>query len=229
MESKRLNGIADLVPKCDEMADIGTDHGFLPINLVISGKVKKAYAMDINEGPLNKARANISRVDLSDKIDVILSDGLNELPESVEVVVIAGMGGQLISSILSRSKEKLDNIYMMILSPHRDEEMLRYKLHQLDWMIKDETMIKEQGKYYTIIQTVHGTESYSPIEYIYGKCLIEKKEKIWRGYIKQLLSHYERLLENLYAQDMTEKIKERQLELEGNIKQLRQVIIWVAN
>jgi len=223
MESKRLKKIANMVPKSDKVADVGTDHGFLPIELLQSGQAREAYAMDINKGPLKKAYDNILKAGLIDKVKVIESDGLERLPEPVDTVIIAGMGGQLITSILSQSETKLMKIQTMVLSPHRDEEVLRRQLHQLGWKIQDESMVEEQGKYYTVIKAIKGKETYTAIEYLYGKCLIEKKTEVWKAYLHQLLERYKELFKRLDGHK-TQNTQARQQVIKKKINQIEEII-----
>ena len=98
--SKRLKYVADFITPGLVLADIGTDHGFIPIYMVLDGKTPKAYAMDINEGPLERAKEHILEKKLEDKIETRLSDGLNKLSGGeAQSVLIAGMGGALIIKI----------------------------------------------------------------------------------------------------------------------------------
>ena len=99
--SKRLETVASFVPKGSNIADIGTDHGYVPIYLVREGQAEHAVAMDVRKGPLERARAHVAEAGLGSRIDVRLSDGLAGLkPGEADCVVIAGMGGELIIHIL---------------------------------------------------------------------------------------------------------------------------------
>ena len=105
MLSKRMQAVADLVPEAACLADIGTDHGYLPISLVQKGRVSRAIAMDVNAGPLDRASGHIEECGLGERIATRLSDGLTELgPGEADVVLIAGMGGPLTVRILERGK-----------------------------------------------------------------------------------------------------------------------------
>ena len=110
MLSKRLEQVASMVTKGNIIADIGTDHGYVPIYLVEKGICPKAYAMDINQGPIESAIKNIENYGLSEKIQAIKSNGLEKLePEKADTIIIAGMGGELIVNILENGLAKLEN------------------------------------------------------------------------------------------------------------------------
>ena len=109
--SKRLAAVARLVSAGSRLADVGTDHGYVPISLVCEGKIPSAIAMDVNRGPLNRARAHIKAQGLEKYIDTRLSDGLAALaPGEADSVLIAGMGGMLMMRILSQGQAHWDTV-----------------------------------------------------------------------------------------------------------------------
>ncbi len=178
------------------LADVGTDHAFLPIESVLRGYVNKAYAIDNKVGPYKIASENIKKHHLQDKVVPLFSDGLvNDNIEDVEVVVIAGMGGETISKILKNAK--LTNIKRLILQPNRDAYLLRKTITSLDFKIIDELVIQETPRYYDIIVAESGKEKYLEIELKYGPLLIKSKPQY---FIKRLLEHKNKLetvLENV--------------------------------
>ena len=140
----RLKMVADLTPKCTLVADVGTDHGYLPIYLVNKGICEKAIAADINEGPLSAARKNIALTRVKDKIDTVLSDGLKNI-DHADCVTICGMGGELIASILEHRKEGMTRF---VLQPQRSYDVLRCFLAKNGFEIKKEALSKEGDKMY---------------------------------------------------------------------------------
>ena len=179
--SKRLWAIAELVTPGSRIVDVGTDHAFLPIYLVQCGKIPLALAFDINEGPLSAARTHIGEAGLSDKIGTRRSDGLAALkPGEADSVVAAGMGGALMMRILSdwfsrtadgsrgsdgerksaapacgpAEDADLPPIREWILQPQSEIPRVREFLRRMGLVICDETMLKEDGKYYTVIRAV---------------------------------------------------------------------------
>lgn len=148
----RLKRIVDLVPPSDTVADIGCDHAYVSIELVKSGKAKKALACDINKGPLSSAEQNIKGEGLSRRIETRLSDGLKEVkPHEADTVVIAGMGGLLMERILTGRLQDFDRF---VLSPQSDIEHFRHFLMDNGMSIIGEEMLMDEKKYYTIITAV---------------------------------------------------------------------------
>ena len=151
--SKRLLTVANMVTKGSVVADIGTDHGYLPIYLVQNNISEHVIAMDVNKGPLNKAFYNIGQLHLENKIDIRLSDGLDNLKNNeANTVTICGMGGKLIAKILESGRSKISPNDELILSPQSEIQQFRKYLLQNDYSIVKEDMVLEDGKFYTIIK-----------------------------------------------------------------------------
>lgn len=222
--SKRLVAIASYVEKGAVLADVGTDHGYIPIILAKAGILRKGYAMDINQGPLDKADGNIHAYHVSDQVTTVLSDGLNKLSDSaVNHIIIAGMGGMLISRILEVDKAKLKDVKRLILSPHHDIELVRRKVHELGFSIIHEEMIYD-GQFYNIIVCEHGVEVYErDLEYRYGKILLEGKSEVFNTYIHKKLEQIDQILGQMGHNDSC-KILERKTALEKEYDMLREVI-----
>lgn len=150
--SRRLETIASFVPEGSRVADIGTDHGYIPIHLVQEGKSKYAIAMDVREGPLLRAQAHIQEAGLQTQVEVRLSDGLLKLEQNeADCVVIAGMGGELMIHILEGGRDLWEGIPYWVLSPHSELDKVRRFLEEEAFFTWQETMIKEEGKYYSVI------------------------------------------------------------------------------
>lgn len=199
MLSKRLKNVADMVTKGYIVADIGTDHGYVPIYLIKNGIVPKAYAMDINEGPLKIADKNIRLEGLQDKITTVLSDGMNEMTsEMAESVVIAGMGGDLITDILNRGKN-IKGIKELVLSPHKRVDIVRKYLLDNNWKITDENMVIDNNKFYTILRAVPEKEEseYDETEIMYGRLLLTTKNPVLKQYLEKENKMYEEVLKKV--------------------------------
>ncbi len=223
MLSDRLQFIYDMVPVTEVIADIGTDHGYLPIALVKGGKAVKAYAMDVNQGPLDKANSNIKVHVAEDKVTTILSDGLNKLPGDVKVVVIAGMGGMLMKRLLEDEKEKVANLEAMVLSPHLDEEQVRRQLHLMGWRIDSEKMVADNDKYYTVMVCVKGQEHYSELGYIYGEQLIVHKDPVFLELLRKKRDTLVDIRVNLMGQT-TENARKRVIAMTNEIAEIERVL-----
>lgn len=167
--SSRLKTIASFVSEGMCVADIGTDHGYIPIYLTSEGMTDKAYAMDVNRGPLERAGENIRKEGLDGRIECILSDGMEKLPIDADSVVIAGMGGDLMEQILMGGEDRLFRLSELVLSPQSHWEKVRRFLHSHGFAIEKEALIKEDGKYYIVIKAVRGRQSYGESwQYSYG-------------------------------------------------------------
>jgi len=204
--TKRLEKIASYVKKDAIVADVGTDHGYIPIELAKKGIVSKAYAMDINKGPLEKAESNIKAYGVDHMVKVILSDGLTGLDdESVDTVLIAGMGGMLISKILTEGMDQLKGVKRLILSPHLDVDVVRKSVHQLGFSIVEEDMIIDEKQYYNIIVCEKGSELYhSQKDYQYGKLLIEHQHPVFISYLEKKLTTITTIIDNMNKLDTAE-------------------------
>ena len=213
--SKRLQTIAGFVPRCRSAADIGTDHGHLPVWLAEHDRAEHIIAMDVGEGPLSRARETISRCGMEDRIEVRLSDGFAELkPGEAEVVVIAGMGGLLIQKILLEGQHMWDSVSHYILSPQSEIGDTRRFLADHGFKILREDMLEDMGKYYLVWDVVRGSmDPQENYEYEYGKLLIEAAHPVLRVWLEQQISQTWMLEEKL-REAGTDKSRERIRELE---------------
>ena len=150
--SKRLQFIADLVTAGNIVADIGTDHGFVPVYLVRSGKCPRALAVDISKGSLQKAEELTEKAGLSDLIECRLSDGFEKLlPGEADTAIISGMGGIMMSNIMEAHPEVAESFKELILSPQRDADLVRTVVTCHGFaIINDETLIDKNKEYIVI-------------------------------------------------------------------------------
>ncbi|MGN0294274.1 MAG: tRNA (adenine(22)-N(1))-methyltransferase [Lachnospiraceae bacterium] len=185
--SPRLKKIADFVPDGGVMADVGTDHGHLPIYLVSLHKVTGAIAMDVRPGPLSRAQQAVTVHGLQDRIELRLADGLAALkPGEADTVVIAGMGGPLIRKILEEGKHMWDNVGHWILSPQSEIGETRHWLEEHGFSILKEDMVLDAGKYYVIMDVARGFMHYDQeYEYVYGRELIRGDHPVLRDFLEQ--------------------------------------------
>lgn len=186
--SKRLETVASFVPAGSRLADVGTDHGYIPIFLIQEEKASHAIAMDVREGPLKRALAHIREAGLTEQIEVRLSDGLLELkPEEADCVVIAGMGGELIIHILEEGRFLWDSINHWVLSPHSEIDKVRRFLDKEGFDIRREAMVKEDGKYYIVMgadrKEKESVYSSREIWYRYGRSLLEASDPVLLEYL----------------------------------------------
>jgi tRNA (adenine22-N1)-methyltransferase len=160
--SNRLQRIHDQIPEGSRLADIGSDHALLPVAAVRSGKAAGAVAGEVNLGPYEAARKQVSDAGLKERITVRRGDGLDVISAGeVDVITIAGMGGALIASILDRGLSKLDEVKLLILQPNVGEDILRRWLLEHQWVVVAEQLLEEDGKVYEIITAM--PQDLSPI------------------------------------------------------------------
>ncbi len=158
--SKRLRAVAAMVSPGSRLADIGTDHGYVPIFLVLENKIRSAVAMDINRGPLERARLHIGQRGLEARIETRLSDGLEKLrPGEADSILIAGMGGMLTIKILKNGQESVRLARELILQPQSDIREVRLFLRESGWQIEAENMVEEDGKFYPMMRAVRETKA----------------------------------------------------------------------
>lgn len=186
--SDRLKTVAHMCDKGAVVADIGTDHGYLPIYLVQEKIAPSAIAMDLRKGPLDKAKKHISDNYLQDKIQTRLSDGLEKLScDEADIITICGMGGRLIADILAKGIDVISQNTTLIVSPQSEVGEFRHFLVSQGFDIDDEKMLKEDGKYYFIIRCRRSDgemlSEHSETEYQYGWKLLEKKDKTLYEYL----------------------------------------------
>ncbi len=226
--SKRLYTIAGQVPLGSRIADIGTDHGYVPIYLYLHNQIEKAIAADLHKGPLEKARTNIQAYKATHKIETRLGNGLQMIqPGEVDVIIIAGMGGRLIGEILEAGQAVMKESQCLILQPQLDLEYVRKFIHHYRFQIIEEQMVEEDGKYYTILTATPGEEKYDrSADYLFGKKLIEKKDPVLKEYIQYKLQEFNKIHRNIiYNGNEAAKIKTK--ELESNIGLYTEVLSWL--
>lgn len=171
------------------VADIGTDHAYIPVYLILSGMCEKCIASDINSGPVEKARGNIEKYGISDKIELIQTDGLYGIEKTgAEDIIICGMGGELICDIISEAEFVFDKNIRLILQPMSKAEKLRKYLSEAGFLIENEKIVKSDGKIYQCIQASWRGQKYtlSPSEMLIGSYNI-KRGDVGDGIFAELL------------------------------------------
>ena len=193
--SDRLKKIAALITVGNRVADIGTDHGYLPIYLVKENISLRVIAADLREKPLERAKKNARDFNVSEKIDFRFSDGFDKINAGeVDTAVICGMGGFAIIKILERalSENKVNNGFECVLSPHTDREQLSGFLYKKGFRITDEIMLHEKKAYYILWRCVYDgfPRTCDRATTAYGELLIERKDPA----LKEFLIREEELL-----------------------------------
>lgn len=219
--SKRLQALADMVTVGNRVADVGCDHGFVSIYLVQKGIAPYVYAMDVREGPLQRAKEHIAAYSLENYIETRLSDGVKELlPGEAHTLVCAGMGGKLMQKILTEGREKVLVMKELILQPQSELQAFRVFLRQEGFQIIEEKMILEDGKYYPMMKVVPGVacgmtdaviaetpgeattklQLQQRLEDKFGKILLKEKDPVLIQFLHFNLNLHEEILQKLKSQ-----------------------------
>lgn len=230
--SNRLQRVADLVSPGSRACDVGCDHGFVSIYLIEQGICPHVIAMDINEGPLLRAREHIEERKLSAYIETRLSNGMEKVKVSeADSLILAGMGGRLMLQILSENPEKTASLQELILQPQSDIQLVREFLRKQGYDIIKEDMVYEDGKYYPMMKTKAGlcklNTTYTQEEQdLYGPLLLADRHPVLWQYLKQEQELCKQILQNLEQTGCrTEKQKSRFQELLRKRKQISHIFL----
>lgn len=202
--SQRLQAVANLVGGTGIVADVGTDHGYIPVYLISSGKAEKAIAMDVNRGPLQRALEHIRQFHLEEQIETRLSDGVKALqPGEVQTIVIAGMGGALMTRILDEGEAVAHTAERLVLQPQSEIPAFRHFLAEHEYRVLGEDMVFEDGKFYSMMAAVWaGGGDGCPEEmmgpgYKYSPLLLADRHPVFRQYLLQQRAQKHKILDNL--------------------------------
>jgi tRNA (adenine22-N1)-methyltransferase len=220
--SSRLAAVASFVPLESTVADIGTDHGYLPVHLVTSGICSQAIASDTGKKPLLAAEQLIKLLALDKKIDLRLGDGLRVLhPGEAETVCIAGMGGATIIKILEEAPAQLGTVKRLILQPMKVPPQVREWLMNHDWRIVGEEIVFEDKLFYEIIAAEPGREILSEEELEVGPVLLKTKHPMLKAFLTKKVETLEYILKSL-EKSSTET--DKQTEIINKAIRLKRVI-----
>ncbi|SHJ45028.1 tRNA (adenine22-N1)-methyltransferase [Hathewaya proteolytica DSM 3090] len=223
--SKRLSCIVSMVEPVKTIADIGTDHGYIPIHLIENSLCEFAIATDINKGPLEKAKKNIMRAQLMDKIQLRLGSGLDIIEiREVQSAVISGMGGDLTRDIILKNIDVFKNMDYIIVQPAQNVDVFRKFIYETGFHIMDEKLCFEDGKFYETIKLCYDeTPVDKPtIFYEISQLLYIRKEPILKEYMEYMIEKYNRII-NSFNTNSCNVIKRRS-ELEQKVVEIKQLL-----
>lgn len=239
--SERLLHIAGQIRAGQTLADVGCDHGYLPIYLVQKGCMQRAIAMDINEGPLQRAVEHIEREALGAYIQTRQSDGLEKLsPGEADAVIIAGMGGNLTIDILTRGENVVRTLDQLILEPQSELAAVRAFLRENNYFVEAEDLVLEDGKYYPILRvlpkrssdvlTFSGESGLSPaVLDAYGHRLLAAHHPVLLSFLQKEKKQCEQILAGLPTEDSeSERIALRRAELLEKMERNRAAEAYMA-
>ena len=221
MISKRLELVASFVPQGSILLDVGSDHAYLPIELVERGQIEAAIAGEVVVGPFQSAVKNVEAHGLKEKIQVRLANGLAAFEETdqVSVITIAGMGGRLIATILQEGLDKLANVERLILQPNNREDELRIWLEDHGFQIVAESILEEAGKFYEILVVEGGQMKLSASDVRFGPILSKETSPVFiQKWQKEAAK-----LEFAFSQIPEKNLEERQV-LVDKIQAIKEVL-----
>lgn len=222
--SLRLQRVGAAVPAGARLADIGSDHAYLPVALMLKKKITFAVAGEVVKGPFESAKTQVEKSGLTDKIVVRLADGLEALQpaDGITAITIAGMGGTLIRNILEngRVKKRINGTERLILQPNVGEKNVRHWLMEHGYTILHEEILEENQKIYEIIVAEKQDQSrdYSEQELFLGPFLMLEKSSVFRKKWQRELKQRENVLQQLRQAENLPKEK---------IREITQQIEWI--
>lgn len=196
---ERLKTIAKLVEFGSRLADIGTDHAYLPIYLIQNGIISLAVAGEVNKGPFKAAQEAIERLDLSSKISLRLGNGLSVVsPGEVDTAVIAGMGATTIIGILQEQPQVVVSLRRLIIQPMVAAPLVRRWLTSNGWKLVEEKLVIDDGKLYEIIAAERGdSPEFEPVLYEIGPILWKDRSPLLEVHIDQLIGQAKRIINEM--------------------------------
>lgn len=228
--TERLKVITAYLSRWERVADIGTDHAYLPIYLVSQGnKQTKIIATELNSGPLQRAREEVEALGFSGQIELRQGDGLACLDvNEVDAVVIAGMGGETIRDILANSPLIARNIKELILQPMSRQYLLRSWLVDNGFSLVDEELVMEDSHLYQIIvvKPEQSQKNYSPLQLEVGPILLEKKPALLESHLERHLKRYQQIAHDLQGQQRAEYLVKNR-EVMEKIDEIKGILKWL--
>ncbi|MDQ0175214.1 tRNA (adenine(22)-N(1))-methyltransferase [Bacillus chungangensis] len=228
--SKRLACVASFVPKGSVLADIGSDHAYLPCFLVKAGMIQAAIAGEVAKGPYTSAYNEVRRLQLEKHISVRMGDGLAvlEKDEGVSCITIAGMGGALITSILEKGEQKLANVTRLVLQPNVGAQHVRKWLIDHDWLIIGEAILEEDNCIYEIIGAEKDGKSEAELneaELLMGPFLLKDKHPVFINKWTEECRHWQQILARLQEAKATPEIEMKKQTLLKKIQLVEEALL----
>ncbi|QNG61189.1 tRNA (adenine(22)-N(1))-methyltransferase [Metabacillus idriensis] len=229
--SKRLKTVANYIPEKAVLADIGSDHAYLPCYALINGLALSAVAGEVVEGPFQSAQKQVKKSGLEDVISVRLGSGLDVIqPNEVTCITIAGMGGALIEKILEAGKQKLAGVERLILQPNLHAHHVRRWLLENGWELINEEILEEDGKIYEVLVAERGNAE-APYQHstlkkglLLGPFLMKEKTEPFLKKWKQECEHYHRIIDSISGAASSRENEAKKKELHDLIVMLKEVI-----
>ena len=232
MLTKRLAACAALVTPGGVVCDVGTDHAYLPAELLRRGQCTRAVATDIHAGPLEAAKRTLTEAGVLEQAELFLCDGLAQVqPEGITDVVIAGMGGGIVIHILTEGRSVARRVKELILQPQSELEEVRRFLFSENYELLQEDMILEDGKYYPMMKVRYAPEKFvqqpklTDGDFLFGPMLLQAHHAVLHSYLLREQRIQKDVLKQLAAQKQTPAIVQRTKEVEAHL-QLVEQSLW---
>ncbi|OPZ91343.1 MAG: tRNA (adenine(22)-N(1))-methyltransferase [Firmicutes bacterium ADurb.Bin419] len=196
----RIKFIADMIPECTIVSDIGTDHAYIPIYMVKNERCQRAIASDVSEGPVAVANRRISKYGVENRVETRLGSGLKPIHEDeMDACVIAGMGGMLIREILKDDTNKAQKARSLIIQPMNYIELVREWLYANGFEIYDEGLIDEGERIYNVIAArwIGRVQTKDSVYYYIGEKLIEKKDQLLKKYLAKRIAIIDKIIKEM--------------------------------
>ncbi|MDM5156488.1 tRNA (adenine(22)-N(1))-methyltransferase TrmK [Bacillus sp. DX1.1] len=228
--SKRLEEVVREIPVGSTIADIGSDHAYLPCYTIINNIATKAVAGEVVDGPFRSAQATVAECGLQEKVDVRKGNGLAVItPGEVDVITIAGMGGALIRDILENGKEKLNGVTRLILQPNIAAHHIREWFVENGWELIHEKIIKEDGKIYEIVVGEKGDplapyHENKQASLFIGPFLMKEKSDTFVEKWESELKNFQNIIKQLERATASEDTKVKREEVLAKMKMIEEVL-----
>lgn len=227
MPTPRIEKIISYIQHADTVADIGCDHGYAALGLIEQGRAKNVIACDISGPSLKKAAQLAKEHRITDRMEMCLGDGLQVLePGEADTIIIAGMGGMRICSILEQGRNVAEQAKLLVLSPNRNEYDLRKYLCERGFSAVEEGLAHEHGRYYQIICAVPSGETRPQEDWdnYFGKLLIERKDPLLKGFLDKKISELGSVLKKAENGKGTEAYLADVIERKRRLEEVRKCL-----
>ncbi|WP_258360235.1 tRNA (adenine(22)-N(1))-methyltransferase [Moorella sulfitireducens] len=224
----RLEAVARMVPPGSLVADIGTDHAYLPLYLVASGRCLRVIAVEAAPGPYRRALAAVAAAGLREQVEVRLGEGLTPLrPGEVDTVTMAGLGALTQQKILEDAPEVRQELKLLILQPQGEAGPLRRYLAAGGWYLCNEDLVYEKGHYYVILAAGRGpSPAYSELEWDVGPLLLQRRHPLLQDYLIHKMEKLSAAVKQL-ASGRGTRARDRLADLSRQLEEIQEVLAWL--
>ncbi len=223
----RLKLIYDMIPQCDTLCDIGTDHALIPAYALLNKRCRRAIATDMRKGPLVQAKQTLKAYNLQSIMDLRLGNGLEAISmDEADVIVIAGMGGVLITELMGNQLDKAKKAKRIILQPMYAQEVVRPFLWQHGFTVIDEALTREGKKLYQVLAVVYDETASAPCmkDHLYeviGEGLINNRDPLLEDWLCDRIKKQRKIVNGMRSAALPRPNLEQEEELLRDLESLR--------